>query len=297
MHIESHATPFGGTPQQRYATLHRAIEQGLDSDDVWVELASVCQAMGHRGEALHCVQRIHDDERRARSERALLSPAERRKKHHPVAPAASHAGPNANRKPGEATANEEPGVAEHLADACQYLMHQHMPLLVLTTMLAFPLVVGVGGFLTTGGSLLLLAAIAALPGLSVLTVVAAMGRQILLRSSEGEGDVPELPVFGRLLKDARSFSFDATLVAGIYFAPPAILVVAGAPWHAALPSLAIGVLLAPLTFALRQVRGDMRALSPVFLLRAMRRSGRRYPMDALASTLAFAPGRERTRSF
>ncbi|MFN3243458.1 MAG: hypothetical protein ACE37K_18285 [Planctomycetota bacterium] len=288
MHIESHATPFGGTPQQRYATLHRAIEQGLDSDDVWVELASVCQAMGHRGEALHCVQRIHDDERRARSERALLSPAERRKKDHPGAPAASHAGRSA-RDSRDARSDELPGVAEHLTDACQYLLHQQMPMLVLTTMLAFPLVVGVGGFLTAGGSLLLLAAIAALPGLSVLSVVAAMGRQILLRSSEGEGDVPELPVVGRLLRDARSFAFDATLVVGGYFALPAVMLAAGAPWYSALPSLMIGAVFAPLTFALRQVRGDMRAFSPVFLLRAVRRAGRGYPVVALAATLAFAP--------
>ena len=72
-------------------------------------------------------------------------------------------------------------------------MHQHMPWLVLTTMLAFPLVVGLGGFLTAGGSPLLLAAIAALPGLTVLVIVAAMGHEILRSSSSGESDVPNLP--------------------------------------------------------------------------------------------------------
>ena len=57
-----------------------------------------------------------------------------------------------------------PGALEHLKDAAQYLLHQSMPALVLITVLSFPLVVGVGGFLTAGGSPLLLAAIAALPG-------------------------------------------------------------------------------------------------------------------------------------
>ena len=72
MHLESHATPIGESPQQRYASLHRAIERGLASDEVWNELAGVCDALGNRGEALHCLHRIRDDALRTRAERAVL---------------------------------------------------------------------------------------------------------------------------------------------------------------------------------------------------------------------------------
>ena len=66
MQLESHAAPIGETPQQRYASLHRAIERGLESDEVWAELTSVCQSLGHRGEALHCAQQIRNASVRAR---------------------------------------------------------------------------------------------------------------------------------------------------------------------------------------------------------------------------------------
>jgi hypothetical protein len=305
--LESHATPFGGSPQQRYATLHRAIEQGLDSDDVWHELASVSAQLGHLSEAKRCLARIRDASRQAKAERTLLTTGTPRRPanqahqgHHQqqqpgaaprnpaTAPAASDAGRN-KRHGASAHADGPPGVIDHLLDAGQYLMHQHMPWLVLTTMLAFPLVVGLGGFLTAGGSPLLLAAIAALPGLTVLVIVAAMGHEILRSSSSGEGDVPNLPEFPRLVRVARDFLADAVLVFVVFFGGPLSLLIAGAPWSATLPSIALGVFFAPLTFALRQIRRDMRTFSPVFLMRAARRCGGGYVLIALAVMLAFTP--------
>jgi hypothetical protein len=299
--IESHATPFGSTPQQRYATLHRAIENGLDSDDVWFELASVSAQLGHSGEAVRCAARISNDARRTRAEHNLLSSTGRStaagdkpeavkkvgRRDPDAAPATRNAGPTKGHA--NAAADSPPRVVDHLVDAVHYLMHQHMPWLVLTTMLAFPLVVGVGGFLTAGGSPLLLAALAALPGLSVLIVVAAMGHEILRSSSAGDGDVPNLPEFPKLIRGSRDFLLDAVLVFAIFFAAPIVLSLAGAPTSAILPGLALGVFFAPLTFALRQIRRDMRTFSPVFLMRAARRCGRGYVLIAGAITLAFTP--------
>lgn len=168
-------------------------------------------------------------------------------------------------------------------------MHQHMPWLVLTTMLAFPLIVGLGGFLTAGGSPFILAAIAALPGLSVLVVVAAMGHEILRVSSEGEGDVPNLPDYGNLVTGARGFLGDAAITFAIFFGLPTTLALVGAPLVATLPVLAVGVLFAPLAFALRQVRRDFRTFSPAIMLRAIGRCGVGYPVVAAAVAIAFAP--------
>ena len=290
MQIVSHAAPLGETPQQRYASLHRALERGLESDEVWAELNSVCQTLGHRGEALHCAQQIRSAAMRARAEQEVLAPAARRERaDHSGAPAASHAG-SANKPAQRRTVLEAPPSAlEHLLDAAQYLLHQSMPALVLVTMLSFPLVVGLGGFLTAGGSPLLLAAIAALPGLSILVVVAAMGRQILLRSSEGEGDVPPMPAMAGMLRDARSFAVDGALVTAAFGGVPICLFLAGASTFTLAAAVFLAALIAPLSFAILQVRGDLRGLSPMFALRATQRAGKGYPMIALATTLAFAP--------
>lgn len=288
MKMESHATPCGGTPQQRYATLHRAIEKGIDSDDVWCELAHVSSRLGNDEEARRCLRRIRDSSRRSKTMR-LCFPDEAPRRAAPVAAAAADRRAPAQANPGGALPEHRPGVVDHLLDSVEYLLHQQMPWLVLSTMLSFPLVVGVGGFLTAGGSMLLLAAIAALPGLSVLAVVTAMGHEILRASSEGEEDVPELPPFGRLVRTARDFLCDAGLTLLVFFGPPTMFAIAGAPLAISLPLFLTASYFAPISFALRQVRRDMRPFSPLFLLRAVRRAGAGYAAVALCSTLAFAP--------
>lgn len=299
MQLESHATPPAETPQQRYANLHRAIERGLDSDEVWRELAEVSLTLGHADECLRCLRRIQNDTTRlalgsrlarrglidadvaASSAGAARSPSA----HHLEAPAASDAGPKASR---ERPAGES-RLLDHLADAIQYQMHQHMPALVLFTTLAFPLVVGVGGFLTAGGSWLLLAAIAALPGLGVLAVVGAMGRQVLLASADGEGDVPPIPPFAELWSSARRFALDTVLVLGSLLGPSLVAAACSAPWTTVVPGLLVGAFFAPMAWSLRHLRSDFGALSPVTLTRAVARTASSYPGLAAVTMLLFVP--------
>lgn len=289
MHLESHATPLGESPQQRYASLHRAIERGLASDELWAELATVCESLGNRGEAVHCLHRIHADAMRTRVERAVLGFETRPADLHTEAPAASNAG-SRDRAPATRRLQERPpSVADHLVDAVQFLGQGQMPGLALSAMLAFPLVVIVGGVLSAGTSPLLLAGVAALPGLCVLAVVAGMAHEILIRGSEGEGDAPGLPGPGQLLAGALRFVTDLGAVASLCLGPAALALVVGAPAWLSLPASAIGALTAPLMFALRQVRGDWRSCSPGFVWRALRRAGRGYPIVAYAASLAFAP--------
>lgn len=299
MQLESHATPPAETPQQRYANLHRAIERGLDSDEVWRELAEVSLTLGHADECLRCLRRIQNDTTRlalgsrlarrglidadvaASSPGGAVSPSVQ----HLAAPAASDAGQRASK---ERPAGES-RLLDHLADAVQYQMHQHMPALVLFTTLAFPLVVGVGGFLTAGGSWLLLAAIAALPGLGVLAVVGAMGRQILLASADGEGDVPPIPPFAELWSSARRFALDTVLVLGSLLGPSLVAAAFAAPWTTVVPGLLVGAFFAPMAWSLRHLRGDFGALSPVTLTRAVARTAASYPGLAVVTMLLFVP--------
>lgn len=305
MQLESHATPPQASPQQRHAALRRAVERGLDSDELWNDLAVVCLELGFDDEASRCVRRLRNPTLRL----ALESRLERRgttsvhpgrstatigkgAAPHAKAPAASDAGPREGDEPPPVSRRDRfeiAGLSEHLVDAVQFLFQQHLPWLALLTTLAFPLVVGVGGFLTAGGSPLLLAAIAALPGLCVLAVVGAMGRRILVSSSEGCADVPRLGELGPLLGDARRFLCDAGLVLGSLLGPSLIAIALHAPLTSSLPGLVVGLFFAPLAWGLRQVRRDLGALSPVTLLRGVARCGLGYVGLVVICVTLFLP--------
>jgi hypothetical protein len=309
--LESHATPPpADTPQQRRAALHRAIQRGLDSDEVWRDLAEVCLELGFDDEASRCVRRIHNPTARLALESKLsrkgrLGTGVQRSASpgghsgppghsgHSTAPAASNAGPqgNAAAEPARTRADrfEIAGLSEHLTDAVQFLFVQHMPWLVLLTTLAFPLVVGLGGFLTAGNCPLSLAALAALPGLCVLAVVGATGRRILVDSSRGGTEVPAVDSLGPLLRDARHFLVDAALVLGSLLGPSVVALALGAPLTTTLPGLFIGLFFTPLAWGLRQVRRDLGALSPVTLLRGVKRCGLGYVGLAVLCVGMFTP--------
>jgi hypothetical protein len=269
--------PAEETPQQRYARLHRAIENGTPTDGLWRELAEASFAIGHVDEANRCVAAIANDDVRRLVARRLASPG--------LAPFTTAGNPPAAAGP----ADGAPTLRDHVVDAFQYLFHQHMPLLVLVAVLSFPVIVGVGGFLTAGSSPLLLAGIAATPGLCILTVVGGMGREILRASAEGIGDVPPAPAFHDLLRAAAAFFVDATVVLTALVGAPVAAIYLGAPLALSLPWLAVGALVAPMAWSLRQFRADFACLEPTTLLRAIWRTRDGYLGLAGATAGLFLP--------
>lgn len=284
MQIESHAKPLQATPQLRYAALHRSLERGLASDEVWSELAEVCALLGHREEAVRCAAKVANAATRRTLEYKL---ARRGIGEFPAGSEATRPSPDdrCEAPPPDHDQDEEPAqprLRDHLQDAAQFLLLQHMPAVALAATLSFPLLVGLGGFLTGGSSMLLLAGVAALPGLMLLAVVGAMGRRILRGSFAGSNDVPALGDLRGLARDARAFVGDAALVIGSFLAPPAVAIALEAPASSTVPSLVIGLLFAPMAWALRSLRGDYASLSPVVVLRASARMPLQYL--ALAAT-------------
>lgn len=301
--------PPNEPPAVRYARLHRAAERGLASDELWKELAEVCVTLGHTDEAIRVLRRMSDGALRSRLEVQLARMGVIAAKeitqastvdHGQAAFIAQRHGHPAAAATDEVEPPPPPSVTEHLLDALQYLCHQHMPWVALVGTLAFPLMIGIGGFLTGGGSPLLLAALAALPGLCVLVVVAALSRRILVDSADGSSDAPAVAEPVQLLRDARRFAADTLLVAGALLGPSLLTLQLGVSWVAVLPGLLPGAVLLPLAWALRQVRSDFGALSPTVLLQAILRCGGRYfaivglfwALFAPALALAFA-----TRSY
>lgn len=288
MQLESHATPAVESPQQRYATLHRALERGLESDEVWKELAEVSVKLGHGDEAIRCLPQIRDEALRRAVEIRFMRIGLLRDTRRDAAAEDSTGAPAAS-DAGEVHDSGRLGLQDHLADAIEFLLHQHMPWLVLGTTLAFPLVVGLGGFLTAGGSLWLLAAIAAIPGLSVLGLVGAMARRVLLSASNGSDEVPRIPELADLVVDARRFLADTALVFGALVAPSLIAFAMGVPARTALPAFLVGAFFTPMAWLLRQLRGDFQALAPVVLVRATSRCGVLYALLVPVFWALFAP--------
>ncbi|MBK8101529.1 MAG: hypothetical protein IPK26_30990 [Planctomycetes bacterium] len=182
-----------------------------------------------------------------------------------------------------------PTLTEHCLDAGEFLLQQHMPWVALLTMAVFPLVVGIGGFLTAGGSPMLLAGIAAVPGFLALAVVGAMGRRVLIDSSHGSAEVPRVTDAVQILREATRFATDFLLVFGPLLGPSWLMVALGAPAIALVPGALLSMFFVPMTWGLRQVRGDFASLSPTTILRAIGRCGGAYAALAGAFWAAFAP--------
>jgi len=269
------------TPQHRYASLHRAVERGLASDEVWFEMASVCLELGNDEEAVRAFRNMTGGALQNRlastlEKRGLIVPGEQ-------LPQQAAGKATGLRGRGTAAANATdvledtpPTPWEHVVDAFQYLFLERMPLLVLVATLSFPLVVGLGGFLTAGGSPFLLPAVAALPGLSVLGIVGAMGRRILVASSTGEHAPPALPELPLLMREAMHYLRDVGLIILALLGPGVLLLVFGASMTAVLPALLLGALPLPMAHALRQVRGDWKSLTPAVLVPAIMRTSKAY---------------------
>jgi hypothetical protein len=278
--LENIATPQeDSTPQLRYASLHRAVERGMASNEVLSELAIICLQLGHHDEAV----RIHGNMTPGAIRDHVGSKLVRR-----GLISRSAAGGAAGLDDDDFGDDRDPSIREHVLDSVQFLCQSHMPAVALLTMLAFPVVVGLGGFMTSGGSPWLFAALATLPGLCVLGVVGAMGRHIFLQSSEGEEEVPAIPAPAEMVLSARRYLGDVSIVLGALVAPSLTLLWFGAPLVSSLPGLLLGMFLVPIALILRQIRGDIGALSPVAMVRGIG-CCRGYSKVTAAFWLAFAP--------
>lgn len=283
MQIEIVTAPPAEQPAHlRYASLHRAVERGLASDEVWKDLARVSLELGLAEEALRACRNMAESPAR----RALEAELNRRGL---ALPQPSAPSPVRAVQPLVPPRSGHPGLHAHLVDSAEYLLQAHLPATLLIAILSFPLVVGLGGFLTAGGSAFLLPAIAFLPGLCVLGVVGALARRILVDSANGEELPPAIPDLRNLAADCIAFLRDAACLVGIFLGPSILMLALGAPLVSAMPGLVAGGFLLPMSFALRQIRRDWQALSPRVLFSAMTRCGLRYAGVVGLFWLLFVP--------
>lgn len=259
LQLEQLGTPVEvDSPHRRYAALHRAIDSGMASDATWRELVNVCLLLEHRDEALRAFRRLTGAQARRDVEallihRGLLEPEE--------SPAETGA-------PATAAA---PGLREETLEAARVLLDDHMPLTTAVATLTFPLVVGLGGFLTAGHSFFLFPLIAALPALCVVGIVGALSRGIMVDSAHGVHDVPRIPGSAVLVRQSARFLLDGLVLVGALAGPAIAMHCLGLALSTTLLAAALAALLLPMALLMRQITDDWRALSPNHLFRAIGR--------------------------
>ncbi len=286
MKLEEFGAPLPAeSPERKYASLHRTIEAGSADDRIWAELVHTCLTLHRPEEALAALGHIDDPMLRERSQKLIAS----------VGVQGQQRVTTADTMTRTATARamasqHEESIGENIADSFRFLFNDQMPLIVIFATLTFPLVVGLGGFLTQDSHALVFPLIAMIPALSVVGLIGALGRRILLDASRGLDDPPAIPSIGTLVRNAGRFLLDSSILGLIFLGPP-ILVFnfdAVSVWAGA-AALGLGMFLLPMAMAIRQVTDDFRALSPNVLFTAITRAGLRYAAFAGCTAVLFAP--------
>lgn len=259
MQLEHLATPVEvDSPHRRYAALHRAIDSGMASDATWRELVNVCLLLNHRDEALRAFRRLTGVQARRDVEALLIH----RGLLEPEAPPAEVGAP---------AAAAAPGLRDETIEAARVLLDDHMPLTTAVATLTFPLVVGLGGFLTAGHSFFLFPLIAALPALCVVGIVGALSRGIMVDSAHGVHDVPRIPGSAVLVRQSARFLLDGLVLVGALAGPAIAMHCLGLALSTTLLAAGLAAILLPMALLMRQITDDWRALSPNHLFRAIGR--------------------------
>lgn len=265
----------------RYASLHRSIESGIANDRTWSEMVQVCVELQRTDEALRAFDRIENRALRQRMQDVL-----RRKG------VATHTDEEKDeRRPARAPeVCDADTLIEQITDGFRFLFVDHMPLTVIVATVTFPLVVGLGGFLTAGSHFFLFPAIALIPALSVIGLVGALGRRILLDASRGLDDPPSIPAARELAREAGRFLLDGAALSGVFLGPAILMMLLPfVTTGAIMLAFVVGATLLPMAFALRQVRDDWKALNPGVLFPAVVRGGRLYLLIVAVALGLFAP--------
>ncbi|MCA8941976.1 MAG: hypothetical protein KDB80_05390, partial [Planctomycetes bacterium] len=287
MNLEDFGAPLPSeSPERKYASLHRTIEAGSATDRTWSDLVHCCLQLNKPDEAMKAAGFIDDPSLAERAQKLLIKQGAIR--HQRTQPASGMTRSATIRSVQQNIQNDP--IGENIADSFRFLFSEQMPLIVIFATLTFPLVVGLGGFLTQDSHAFVFPLIAMIPALSVVGLIGALARQILVDASRGLDDPPTIPALPTLFTSAGRFLVDSALLGAIFLAPGfAIMQVDAVSGWAVAGTLGLGVFLLPMAMAIRQVTDDFRALSPNVLFTAIVRCGMRYCAFAACFGLLFAP--------
>jgi len=263
---------------ERYARLHRLIENGGATDEVRRQLISACVTLGKEVEAVRMFEELEDPGIRRGCRRTLSR----------LGWVSEH---GATEESGDLMVTEAMlnlSVREKLADAATMLYEPRLRPIALGGTMVFPLCLGVTGFLTAGSTAFLPYLLALFPALLLVGVLAALCREIVLLSIEGQDEVDELPGLSTLFRRSGRCLLDLLVIAGVSASPAIAMMALGFPWTAVMLLGAAGMFL-PLALALRFAGASWRSLRPEPLVAAIRRLSPPYPEVGLTCAAMLAP--------
>ncbi len=276
MQLEQITAPPAQSPQMRYASLHRALEKGIDSDSTYIELVKVCVQLALNDEAVRMFHQVEDPRERLHLQNLLL-------RHRVITE------PILDLSGGKAPRERQLTFREEITSAFQFLFHDHLPISVISLTIAFPVIVGVGGMVTQKTHSAVLSMLVMLPGVFALALVCGLARRILLDARSGRDEAPRISDVRELVHEGGYSLFDAALFTAICMGPAVVLYEVGQGLWAMLGALALGGLLLPMALVLRTIRGDWATLAPHFLFAAIAKGGMPYLRTALVAMALFAP--------
>lgn len=154
--------------------------------------------------------------------------------------------------------------------------------------IAFPVLMLLGGALTSLGDSLLLQLLAALPALLLLGMVGAFGQFVLAVTLQGLAHIDNPPRLTELVRQAPRVLLRLAALSATFLGPGLLVVLLG-HWPVGILIVLGGFLLLPVAAALLLGTGSWRALSPVLVITAIRRAGRASRIDAGVSAMLCVP--------
>jgi hypothetical protein len=189
---------------------------------------------------------------------------------------------------GTEPSTEQSTLRERLADAVRILSDHSTRWMVIGATVAFPVVMLLGGVLTTFSDSFVVQLLAVLPALLLLGMVGAFGKYVLAVGMQGLADADDPPKPSQLVQQAPGVLLRLAAL-GATFLGPGLLVALLVQMPFGLVVLFGGLLLLPMATALLLGTGDWRAMSPRPLIAVMRRASPATIADASVTAGLFVP--------
>lgn len=275
MNIEHITAPVAAeTPQSRYATLHRALDQGIVSDELLSELAEVALELGRKDEALWAYRSV-----RSASERLHLRNVLYRHGVRPQDPPAR-----------SAVSRDEtsPRMGEEILDAVRFQLEDPLGAAALVAAMLLPIVAATA--MVVGGPHVrpLVCAGLILPAGAAALLLGCLGARVVRDAVKGLEDPPRLPRLDTLVAEGVEFWRDLAVLATLHLTPGALLLGVGAlPSWVGWSVLVAGAALLPLAFGHRLAYRRWDVLDPIWMMGTVWRAGTAH-LGALAGIALWA---------
>lgn len=267
------------SPEARYAELHKRIEAGDDGERVWADLSKVCLVLGKDEEALEAYGKLSSFGPRSRTHALLVDKG--------LLEAGSV--PKGLETTCVTDDDMEPTFSEGVSDALQFLVRGRVPLVAMAGMVAFGVLLLLGGLLHRLAGIVAVSVIILPIAIAMLGVVTAFSMRILMLSVSGFDDPPDLPDRNEVIAESKNGALVFSVAAVMLLTPGVLLHWLFSITVVSMLVLSTGWALLPLVVTIRRLSDSWRASGPAQWWRVSKNTRGHVPMVLLANLAMFAP--------